>query len=102
MRLPSDFTVTILVLSVERLSASSISSPIMPEGQELTMTMAGGGDLEFRIDLTLLRRFSLPPNTISVSLMSVESTLGISDDGRMFPRSKRVLLPAELIVCMER
>ena len=102
MRFPSAFTVTILVFSLERLSASSILSPIIPEGQALTITMAGGGEGESRIALTVFRRFSLPPKTISVSVMSVDSTFGIKDDGKMFPRSNSVLLPAELMVCMDR
>ena len=66
------------------------------------MTMAGGGSGESRIFLTVAKRFSLPPKTMSVSVISVDSTFGIKDEGSIFPRSKSVLLPAELIVCMER
>ena len=88
------------VLAADR--ATKILAPgIPPEGQALITMSAFGGSFLFVISDTRSVSLSVPPNTMSLSVISVPSSPGRSDDGRRDPRSYSARLPVLLTVCHE-
>ena len=80
----------------------SISSPIIPAGQELTTITAFGLGFLSLIFKTVSSSFSVPPNTISSSVISVDTMLGTMEEGSMTPLSNSLRLPEELTPWYER